>query len=87
MAALIAMALILIGTAAELAGLAHQYQANSTKDRRVLSFHFLGKEIAKDPRLILTPEELEAGIAMINEITSRHHRNMKTGKRDENDKF
>lgn len=87
MAALIAMALILIGTAAELAGLAHQYQANSTKDRRVLSFHFLGKEIAKDPRLILTPEELEAGIAMINEITSRHHRNMKTGKRNENDKF
>ena len=48
----------MIGLAAELAGKHLQFQANSIKHRRVLSFNYLGLRLSKAARLGLTEEEM-----------------------------
>ena len=50
----------MIGLAAELAGKHLQFQANSIKHRRVLSFNYLGLRLSKAARLGLTEEEVQA---------------------------
>ena len=50
----------MIGLAAELAGKHLQFQANSIKHRRVLSFNYLGLRLSKAARLGLTEEEIQA---------------------------
>jgi len=50
----------MIGLAAELAGKHLQFQANSIKHRRVLSFNYLGLRLSKAARLGLTEEEMQA---------------------------
>lgn len=50
----------MIGLAAELAGKHLQFQANSIKHRRVLSFNYLGIRLSKAAQLGLTDEEIQA---------------------------
>ena len=50
----------MIGLAAELAGKHLQFQANSIKHRRVLSFNYLGMRLSKAAQLGLTEEEIQA---------------------------
>lgn len=50
----------MIGLAAELAGKHLQFQANSIKHRRVLSFNYLGMRLSKASQLGLTEEEMQA---------------------------
>ncbi|HBZ8500209.1 IS4 family transposase [Enterobacter hormaechei] len=50
----------MIGLAAELAGKHLQFQANSIKHRRVLSFNYLGMRLSKAAQLGLTEEEMQA---------------------------
>ncbi|MCR9297687.1 IS4 family transposase [Vibrio fluvialis] len=55
----------MIGLAAELAGKHLQFQANSIKHRRVLSFNYLGMRLSKAARLGLTEEEIQAAAQQI----------------------
>ena len=50
----------MIGLATELAGKHLQFQANSIKHRRVLSFNYLGMRLSKAAQLGLTEEEMQA---------------------------
>lgn len=50
----------MIGLAAELAGKHLQFQANSIKHRRVLSFNYLGMRLSKAAQLGLTEEDMQA---------------------------
>jgi hypothetical protein len=75
-AALSAMLLLIIGTALEQAGLAHQYQANSIKHRRVLSLHFLDRRAVKNTRLILTREQFKNAIMHMQAIILKGHKSM-----------
>ncbi len=50
----------MIGLAAELAGKHLQFQVNSIKHRRVLSFNYLGLRLSMAARLGLTEEEMQA---------------------------
>jgi hypothetical protein len=59
---------ILIGVAAEQAGFARHFQANTIKVRRVLSFHYLGLRMIAQKRLALTRQHFVAGV--------RHLKNM-----------
>ena len=52
------MMLWLLGKATELTDQHRQYQANSIKDRVVLSTIFLGLQILNDARVLLTPEDI-----------------------------
>lgn len=55
----------MIGLAAELAGKHLQFQANSIKHRRVLSFNYLGMRLSKAAQLGLTEEEIQAAAQQI----------------------
>ena len=55
----------MIGLAAELAGKHLQFQVNSIKHRRVLSFNYLGLRLSKAARLGLTEEEIQAATQQI----------------------
>lgn len=59
---LASLMLIMIGAAAEQADYAKHFQANTIKDRRVLSFHFLGLRMITQTRLVLTREHFVMGI-------------------------
>ena len=52
------MLLWLLGKATELTDQHRQYQANSIKDRVVLSTIFLGLQVLNDARVLLTPEDM-----------------------------
>ena len=75
-AALAAILLLIIGTAAEQAGLARHYQANTVKHRRVLSLHFLGRRVVKNPRLNLTFEHIQKAILHMQTIILTADRSM-----------
>jgi hypothetical protein len=66
-AVLAAIVLILIGAAAEQAGYAQHFQANTTKDRRVLSLHFLGLRMVASQHLTLAYEHFEAGVRYLKQ--------------------
>ncbi len=55
-AVLAAMLLILIGAAAEQAGYARHFQANTIKKRRVISLQYLGLRMIANPHLALEQE-------------------------------
>lgn len=79
-AAIAALILIIIGTAVEQAGLHYRYQANTIKSRRVLSLHFLGREVIKDTRLTLVLEDLAKAIVHMQKIISKIDRALWSGK-------
>lgn len=62
-AILAALLLIMIGGAAEQAGFSRYFQANTIKNRRVLSLHYLGLRIIAQNRLILKQGDFDKGIA------------------------
>lgn len=78
--AVAALILIIIGTAVEQAGLHYRYQANTIKNRRVLSLHFLGREVIKDRRLKLVSEALNKAIIHMKNLIATHYRGLWTGK-------
>lgn len=80
LAAVTALVLIIIGTAVEQAGMHYRYQANSIKNRRVLSLHFLGREVIKDKSLILTVADLKKAIAHMKKIIAKIDRRLWAGK-------
>ena len=55
----------MLGLAAELAGKHWQFQANTVKNRRVLSFNYLGKRLCRLARVKITAEEIHAAIRQI----------------------
>ena len=55
----------MLGLAAELAGKHWQFQANTVKHRRVLSFNYLGKRLCRLARVKITAEEIHAAIRQI----------------------
>jgi hypothetical protein len=63
-----AIVLILIGAAAEQAVYARHFQANTIKDRRVVSLHFLGLRMVASDFVTLTREGYVAGIRYIKQM-------------------
>lgn len=55
----------MIGLAVELAGKHRSFQANSLKDRRVLSFNYLGKRLCRLVRIRISGEEIQAAVRQI----------------------
>ena len=55
----------MLGVAAELAGLHRQFQANTIRHRRVLSFNYLGMRQCKLAKLQLSTEQIQAAIGQI----------------------
>ncbi len=62
-AILAALLLIMIGAAAEQAGFARRFQANTIKSRRVLSLHYLGLRMIAQNRLVLKPGDFDKSVA------------------------
>ena len=62
----------LMGKATELTGQHRHYQANTVRDRVVLSTIFIGLKVIDDPRLTLRLADLLAAIHSLHEILQRH---------------
>ena len=69
--------LILIGAAAEQAGFAKHFQANTVKHRRVLSLHYLGLRMIAQKRLILVREHLVKGIRFLKSMIAQAENGLK----------
>jgi hypothetical protein len=85
--AVAALILIIIGTAVEQAGVHYRYQANTIKHRRVLSLHFLGREVIKDSRMTLLFEDLAKAIEYMKKIISKIDRSLWSGEGSATDKY
>lgn len=68
---LAAIVLILIGAAAEQAGYARHFQANTIKDRRVVSLHFLGLRMVASDYLTLTRAHYVLGVRYIKQMIAQ----------------
>jgi len=62
----------LMGHATELTGRHRHYQANTVRDRVVLSTIFLGLKVIDDPRVVLRLADVIAAINSLQEILQRH---------------
>lgn len=62
------LVLILLGMAVILTKQHYQYQANSIKSRRVLSYHFVGLRAIADQKLIILNHQLEQAMAKIHSL-------------------
>ena len=62
----------LMGKATELTGQHRHYQANTVRDRVVLSTIFIGLKVIDDPRLTLGLTDLLAAVHSLHEILQRH---------------
>jgi hypothetical protein len=62
----------LMGKATELTGQHRHYQANTVRDRVVLSTIFLGLKVIDDPRLTLRLADLLAAINCLDELIQNH---------------
>ena len=62
----------LMGKATELIGQHRHYQANTVRDRVVLSTIFIGLKVIDDPRLTLGLTDLLAAVHSLHEILQRH---------------
>jgi hypothetical protein len=62
----------LIGKATELTGQHRHYQANTVRDRVVLSTIFVGLKVIDDPRLTLRLADLLAATKSLDEIIRSH---------------
>lgn len=62
----------LLGKATELTGQHRHYQANTVRDRVVLSTVFLGLKVIDDPRVALRLADVIAAINSLHEILQRH---------------
>lgn len=71
-AALALMVAWLMGKATELTGQHWQYQANSVRDRLVLSTIFVGFQVICDTRVTLEVEHLRQALAKLSEIIHGH---------------
>lgn len=60
----------MLGLAAELAGKHRTFQANSVKNRRVLSFNYLGKRLCRLARVGISGEEIRAAVRQLLEWAS-----------------
>ena len=63
--------LILIGAAAEQAGFARHFQANTIRHRRMLSLHYLGLRMIAQKRLILLREHFVKGIRHLKSMIAQ----------------
>jgi hypothetical protein len=66
-AAIAMAAVVLVGMAAEAAGIRWRYQAN-TKSTRVLSLFMLGLEVLRSPRCLSSPNLVRTGLAAIHTL-------------------
>ena len=66
-AAIAMAAVVLVGMAAEAAGIRWRYQAN-TRSTRVLSLFLLGLEVLRDPRCLSSPGLVRTGLAAIHTL-------------------
>ena len=62
----------LMGQATELTGQHRHYQANTVRDRVVLSTIFIGLKVIDDPRLTLRLADLLAAINCLDELIQNH---------------
>jgi hypothetical protein len=62
----------LMGKATELTGQHRHYQANTVKDRVVLSTIFIGLRVIDDPRVTLRLANLIAALNSLDEIIQSH---------------
>ena len=62
----------LMGKATELTGQHRHYQANTVRDRIVLSTIFIGLKVIDDPRLTLRLADLLAAINCLDELIRNH---------------
>lgn len=62
----------LLGKATELTGQNRHYQANTVRDRVVLSTIFIGLKVIDDPRLTLRLTDLLAAVHSLHDILQRH---------------
>ena len=70
-AILAGLLLIMIGAAAEQAGFAKHFQANTIKHRRVLSLHYLGLRMIAQTRLIPEVEDFVRGVAHMKNMIAQ----------------
>lgn len=75
-AALAAMVLLIIGTVVEISGLARYFQANTIKNRRVLSLHFLAQRAILDTRIELEPELFKRALKHMNQLINKADQNL-----------
>lgn len=66
------MVLWLLGTVAEKSGAARNYQANTVKNRRVLSIIFLGQRVANDQRFDMTCSQLDEAYQQLVTLIGIH---------------
>jgi len=62
------LVLIVLGMAIVLAKQHFQYQANTVKNRRVLSYHFIGLRVIADRRLKILSDQLKQAMAKIHSL-------------------
>lgn len=62
----------LLGKATELTGQHWQYQANTVRDRKVLSTLFIGLKVIDDPRVMLTAHDLISAWQQLHDIIQSH---------------
>ena len=62
----------LMGRATEITGQHRHYQANTVRDRVVLSTIFLGLKVIDDPRVTLRLADFIAAIQSLHEVLQRH---------------
>jgi DDE family transposase len=65
--------LFLIGLAIEASGKQRQYQANTVKDRPVLSYQYLGLRAVRDKWLSITKLQWQAALLKLSEFSQEHH--------------
>lgn len=66
-ATLACLVALLIGLTAVSAGLHRRYQANTTKNKRVLSFQFIGRRIVQNPHVTLVKQHLNDAIETLQQ--------------------
>jgi hypothetical protein len=71
-AALALMVAWIMGKATELTEQHWQYQANSVRDRAVLSTIFVGLQVICDTRVTLEAEHVKQALKMLSEIIQGH---------------
>lgn len=68
---------ILIGAAAEQAGFARYFQANTIRHRRVLSLHYLGLRMIAQERLVLVREHFVKGVRYLKSMIAEAENGLK----------
>lgn len=66
------LALYLVGLCVEIMGKHRRYQANTVKNRPVLSYQYLGLRAVKDKWLLITQQQWQAALLKLTQLSQSH---------------